>query len=174
MTPFRVAEIFRSARVSRGLRVVEAARLAGMRDTPKVLRHIERLETGGLAPLHVVRSLCAFFGIDLQEVREAWKLDETERKRRAWESAGGQPYLVIRFMPSVYRQSSAPEGLDRKKLIAWARSVLTERWKGHFEGCLVLSPYEIAWFGRSGGYEIRSDVPAPSMSIRGKRFMFTE
>jgi hypothetical protein len=69
-----------------------------------------------------------FFGIELEDVREAWKLDEADRKRLRWEFDGGRPYLVIRFMPSVYRRSQVPEGL----------------------------------------------ILPLSMSVRGKRFVFTE
>lgn len=170
----RVGHLFRSRRVARHLRIVELARMAGLGDKARVLRHIDRLEQHGFAPIYVVRSLCAFFGIDLQDVREARKLDEADRKRLQWESTGGRPYLVVRFMAAVYRKSKVPDGLEGSSAIEWAQSVLSDRWRGRFKGCLVLSPDEIAWFEEDVTYRLRRDLPLPSMSTRGKRFMFTE
>lgn len=77
-------------------------------------------------------------------------------------------------MPSVYRRSQVPEGLEGKRAIEWAQAALRERWEGRFKGCLVLSPDEIAWFSEGGGYHVSRDILPPSMSVRGKRFMFTE
>jgi hypothetical protein len=107
-------------------------------------------------------------------VGEAWKLDEAYRKRLRWEADGGRPYLVMRFMPSVYRRSHVPEGLEGKTAIEWAQAVLRERWEGRFKGCLVLSPDEIAWLSEDGAYHFSRDILPHSMSVRGKRFMFKE
>ena len=170
----RVGHLFRSNRVARHLRIVDLARQAGLRDIAKVLRQIDRLENDGLGPLHLVESLCAFFRIDLQEARKAWKLDEADRKRLQWESTGGRPYIVVRFMASVYRQSPVPEGLEGSAAIEWGRAHLRDRWGGKFRGCVVLSPDEIAWIEEDGSYSVRSDFPPPSMSVRGRRFMFTD
>ena len=170
----RVGHLFQSRRAARHLRIVEVARLAGLRDKARVLRQIDRLEKDGLAPRHLVESLCAFFRIDLQEVREAWRLDEADRKRLQWESTGARPYLVVRFMASVYRQSPVPEGLEGPGAIRWAQAHLRDRWNSRFQGCVVLSPDEVAWFQRDGTYQLSRDIPPPSMSVRGRRFIFTD
>ncbi len=170
----RLGHLFRSRRLARRLRIVELARQAGLRDNARVLRQIDRLEKHGLAPLHLVESLCAFFRIELQEARKAWKLDEADRKRLRWESTGGRPYIVVRFMASVYRQSRVPEGLEGPDAIRWAQAYLRDRWESRFLGCVVLSPDEIAWFQKDGTCQLSRDIAPPSISVRGRRFMFTD
>ncbi|HQR65843.1 MAG TPA: helix-turn-helix transcriptional regulator [Thermoanaerobaculia bacterium] len=169
----RVGHFFRSARKSRGLRIVEVARLAGLGDKARVLRRIDRLEREGLAPVDLVRTLCQFFGIEIQDVREAWKLDEEDRIEAGWQSCGGRPFFIVRFMASVYGHIPVPEGLDRDGLIGWSRSLLGEKWGGRLKGCLNFRD-EVVWFEPSGTFKVTCDTASPSTSVRGKRFILRE
>lgn len=170
----RVGEMFRSARVARGFRIIEVARLAGLPQKAKSFRNIDRLEREGQGPTDLVRSLATFFAIDLGAVVEAWRLDEADRRRFRWEATGGRPYLVLRLLPGVYLQTAMPEGLDREEAINWARTVLQERWEGRLRGCVVLSPDEVAWLKEDGSCRITHDVLPPWMSLKGKPFIFAE
>src|ERR1035437_10266557 len=167
----RVGEMFRSCRSERRLRIVEVARLAGLRDTPKVLRNIDAMEREGQGFLDLIETLCAFYGIDLGAVREAWQLDEADRKRFRWEAAGARPYLVVKIIPAVYMRKDVPEGLDRESAIKLAQATLKER--GHvMAGTLVLGASEAIWFRENGTFFTSSNGMAPYSSVRGRRFTF--
>lgn len=168
-----VGQLFRSRRKARGLRIVEVARQAGLRDSAKPLRQIDELERKGLAPIDLVKTLCTFFGVELQAIREMWELDEEDRRRLRWDAAGGHPYFVVRWMPSVYQRKAVPAGLDRERLIKWAQTFVREELKDR-RGCLVLSPEETVWFKEDGAHFISHDGFVPYTSVRGKRFMFAE
>ncbi len=167
----RVGQLFRSRRSEHRLRIVEVARLAGLRDTAKSLRTLDQLERGGQGPLDLIKVLCGFYGIDLNAVREAWQLDEEDRKRFRWEAAGGRPYLLVKVIPAVYQRREVPAGLDRERAMAWAQAALKGR--GHvMAGTLVLGASEAIWFREDGSFFVSDNGAVPYSSVRGRSFTF--
>ena len=169
----KLAEHFHQARLDKGLKLGQLARLAGYKNVAKGARRIEALERHGNVHADLRNKLADLLGIDHMTVDRL--MDEDQRQFlaewNAWASEPIRPYLIIRYMAAVYSHRELPEEIQSaEEAEAYATNVARTR---HFRCCLVLSRRISVWIAADGTLEgVTEAVPGepntPVMRIGGK------
>lgn len=175
----RLSRHFQEARLARGLKPSELARLASCENILKNGNRIRQFEMTGDISQELFDKLAAVLEIDAATVEKLVEEDRREflKKWLEWVNQPVTPYLVERLIAAVYRKMPVPSEItmmdDAER---WAAAVAAEKKR---KCCLVWSRRISVWFAEDGTVYSRTEaVPgepnAPWMKIGGKRFLFGE
>jgi hypothetical protein len=170
---------FEQARLARGLKPSELARLAGCINVLKNGNRIRQFELTGDIRQELFEKIAAALKFDAATIEKLVERDRREFFERwlAWVNEPIQPYLVERLIPAIYRKMPVPSEIttmdDAER---WAAAVAAEKKR---KCCLVWSRRISVWFAEDGTVYSRTEaVPgepnAPWTKIGGKRFLFGE
>lgn len=162
-----LGDYLRSRREAAGLRIVDVARIAGLKDSPKMLRRLEGLERTGTTSPEVPEAVMAVLDLDPSELEVTHQQDIAAYER--WLDEPIQMELTVRMMPAVYVTQKVPEDLDRPQAIAWALE--HARQQPRFKSCLRLSRQERVWISEGGSsYSVETighgDADQPYMRLK--------